>query len=457
MTLTNNTNSSASALPAKHTCDSVKHGYNCESKISHYWGEYSPYFTIPSDISPDIPDQCTLTFAQVLSRHGARDPTAKKTASYATLVNNTKKAVKDFPSKYAFLANYTYTLGADDLTTFGQQEMVNSGDKFYGRYKSLARKMAPFVRSSGEARVVESAMNFTQGFHDAVQKDSSRSQDTYPYPILVIPEADGTNNTLNHGLCTNFENGTDSTIADSAQKKFLKVFGPAIQTRLNNDLKGANFSLSDVVSFMDLCPFNTVASPTGVISPFCDLFTEDEWHSYDYYQSLGKFYGYGLGNPLGPTQGVGFINELIARLTNSAVVDHTSTNSTLDSDNATFPTDHSHVLFADFSHDNDITGILSAMGVYNDTKMLSNTTVETTDDTNGYSASWTVPFAARVYVEKMTCKDQSDELVRVIVNDRVLPLDQCCGDKEGRCVLSDFIDSLSFAKQGGLWSQCFAS
>jgi len=33
---------------------------------------------------------------------------------------------------------------------------------------------------------------------------------------------------------------------------------------------------------MDLCPFNTVASPNGTISGFCALFTEEEWHQYGY-------------------------------------------------------------------------------------------------------------------------------------------------------------------------------
>jgi hypothetical protein len=403
-----------------------------------------------------------LTFAQVLSRHGARDPTASKTKVYGTLVNSIKNSVKSFTGKYAFLANYTYTLGADELSHFGQQELVNSGIKFYHRYKHLARKTSPFVRSSSEARVVASAQNFTQGYHDALLKDGAHGQDTYPYPIVILSEDAGKNNTLNHGLCTAFETGTDSTIADSAQKTWLGVFGPAIQTRLNNDLKGANFTLADVISFMDLCPFNTVASPTGSISPFCALFTSDEWKAYDYYESLGKYYGFGPGNPLGPTQGVGFVNELIARLTNSPVQDHTSTNRTLDSSPTTFPVDSRHVLFADFSHDNDMTGILAALGALNSTKPLSNTTLETPTQANGYSAAWTVPFAARVYFEKMTCGGKSrtgspgEELIRVIVNDRVLPLQQCNGDKHGRCTLSSFINSLGFAKSGGLWNQCFA-
>jgi hypothetical protein len=213
--------------------------------------------------------------------------------------------------------------------------------------------------------------------------------------------------------------------------------------------------MDETIYMMDLCPFNTVANNVGKISQFCGLFTQDEWKSYDYYQSLGKYYGYSWGNPLGATQGVGFTNELIARLTHTSVEDNTSTNRTLDSSPLTFPLTKNVSMYADFSHDNDMTGIFSALGLYNDTRPLLNTTRESIKQTDGYSASWTVPFAARAYFEKMTCVGAKEELVRVIVNDRVVPLESCGADKLGRCSASTFVDSLSFARRGGDWDQCF--
>jgi hypothetical protein len=203
-----------------------------------------------------------------------------------------------------------------------------------------------------------------------------------------------------------------------------------------------------------LCPFVTVADDNGRLSPFCGIFTEDEWRSYDYYQSIGKFYGYGPGNPMGPTQGVGFASELIARLTGRPVEDETSTNKTLDGNATTFPLDRA--LYADFSHDNDMTAIYGALGLYNATAPLPKTRRETASDANGYAASWTVPFAARMYVEKMSCGGSGEELVRVLVNDRVVPLQNCGADALGRCKVGSFVESLSFARRGGRWHQCFA-
>ncbi|KAI4130350.1 MAG: hypothetical protein LQ338_001785 [Usnochroma carphineum] len=435
--------------------DTANRGYQCQRLISQFWGQYSPFFSVPSEIPDDIllPD-CEITFAQLLSRHGARDPTASKTKVYDGTIQKLKANVKHFPGKYSFLDSFAYTLGADQLTTFGEQEMVNSGIAFYDRYEKLAKQSIPFIRSSGEERVVKSAQNLSQGFHLAKTASDKQADANYPYPILVIPEGAGINNTLNHDLCTAFENREPySSMGSKAQQTFLGTFLPPITTRLNTDLAGANLTATDTINVMDLCPFITVASPVGAVSPFCGLFTEDEWHHYDYYQTLGKYYGYGPGNPLGPTQGVGFVNELVARMTRKPVNDQTTVNHTLDDSGETFPL--GDALYVDVSHDNDITAIFSALGLYNSTAPLSNTSIETAQQTKGYSAAWTVPFAAKAYFEKTKCRGSMEEFVRIIVNGRTLPLETCGGDALGRCTLTKFVQSLSFAAQGGKWNLCF--
>lgn len=98
--------------------------------------------------------------------------------------------------------------------------------------------------------------------------------------------------------------------------------------------------------------------------------------------------------------------------------------------------------------------IYSAFGLYNSTSPLSNTSLESTVETNGFSASWTVPFAARAYFEKMRCSNHEEEMVRIVVNDRVLPLKTCEANELGLCTLNAFTESLSFARSGGRWADC---
>lgn len=365
--------------------------------------------------------------------------------AYALLIAEIQNTSTSYPGVFGFLKDYKYNLGADELTDAGRQEMVNSGSHFFRRYHKLVKQNAPFVRSGGQHRVVESGKKWLLGI--------AQSMNTLPKEIdIVIPEGPTWNNTLSHDNCPAFEGGPDRGLGDRAQQVWAATFVPPIQARINAKL-GTNLSTTAIVYLMDMCPFDTLADDAAKMSPFCSLFTKKEWHAYDYFQTLGKYYGYGVGNPLAPTQGVGYVNELLARLTGKSVDDHTNTNRTLNSNPKTFPLDNK--IYADFSHDNDISGVLAALGLYNNTKALSNTSIEDTKQTLGYSAAWTVPFASRLYVEKLQCKHEKEELVRIIVNDRVQPLKFCGGDKHGRCKLSKFVQSQSFARGGGLWNRCY--
>jgi hypothetical protein len=430
--------------PSSKSCDSIDKGYHCSPKTTHFWGQYSLWYPVPSKISVASPKGCEVTFANVLSRHGGRDPTVGKSMAYALLIAEIQNTSTAYPGEFAFLKDYDYTLGADQLTDAGRQEMVNSGAHFYRRYSKLVEKHTPFVRAAGQQRVIESADKWLAGV--------AKSLHSKPKKIdLVIPEGSSWNNTLSHDTCSASETGPAHGMGDRAQRIFAAEFVPPIQARVNSKL-GTDLSASFIVYLMDMCPFDTLTQTSAKVSKFCHLFTEDEWHQYDYYQTLGKYYGYNIGNPLGATQGAGYVNELLARLTDKPVHDSTNTNRTLDSDPATFPLGRK--VYADFSHDNDISHVLAALGLYNNTEPLSNTTVQTTKETNGYSAAWTVPFASRLYIEKLQCRHEKEEFVRVVVNDRVMPLEVCDADKHGRCKLSKFVESQSFARGDGLWDQC---
>lgn len=375
-----------------------------------------------------------------------------KSILYAETIDKIKRSGRTFDGIYAFLNDYTYHLGADQLTAFGEQQMVNSGMNFFTRYSDLAIATVPFIRATDQQRVKESAQRFSRGFHDAKLATKAPKDQDYPYPIVLISEEPGSNNTLDHGLCTAFE---ASLIGPQAQSTFASTFLPPIAARLNHHLPAINLTDQETLFLMDLCPFETVASLLGNPSAFCSLFTKAEWTAYDYYQTVGKYYGYGPGNPLGPSQGVGYVNELIARLTGEAVIDHTSSNTTLNADPETFPLGKN--LYADFGHDNDMTAVFAALGLYNSTPPLSKSEIMSIEEMRGYSAAWTVPFAARMVAEKMVCDGAEGELVRVLVNGRVVPLEWCKGrgDGFGMCGLGEFVEGLGFARGGGRWERCF--
>ncbi|KAF4959199.1 hypothetical protein FGADI_1843 [Fusarium gaditjirri] len=362
------------------------------------WGQYSSFFSVPSEIDSSTPDDCEVTVGIALSRHGARYPTAGKTTAYSATIARLQKSVTNYGKGYEWLKDYEYNLGSEDLTDLGQDQMVDSGQAFYERYIGLAEKTDPFIRASGSERVIISSHNFTQGFYAS----RGESGDDYIDAILVIPEEPGINNTLSHGTCSSFEDN-DEVGDNSAQTAWGNKFLPPIRDRLNRNLHKAKLSLQETVYLMDLCPFNIVNTPDGVgQSRFCDLFSIEDWRSYDYYMTLGKYYEYGNGNAMGPTQGVGYVNELVSRLTRKPVEDRTTTNRTLDGNPETFPLDRA--LYADFSHDNTMVSIFSAMGLYNSTSKLPKHHIVPAIRAHGYSSAWVVPFAARIISSFVTTR-----------------------------------------------------
>lgn len=65
---------------------------------------------------------------------------------------------------------------------------------------------------------------------------------------------------------------------------------------------------------------------------------------------LQFWYGSAFGSPVARVQGIGYIQEMVARLTHTPIKIHnTSTNSTLDDDPITFPLDQS--LYVDATHE----------------------------------------------------------------------------------------------------------
>lgn len=151
-------------------------------------------------------------------------------------------------------------------------------------------------------------------------------------------------------------------------------------------------------------------------------------------------------------QGVGYINELIARLTAQNVSDHTQTNSTLDASPDTFPLNRT--LYADFSHDNQMVAIFSAMGLFNQSAPLDPTNP---DPARTFLVNKIVPFSARMVVERLDCGGAQS--VRLLVNDAVQPLAFCGADASGVCTLDAFVESQAYARNDGEgdFEKCFAT
>lgn len=158
------------------------------------------------------------------------------------------------------------------------------------------------------------------------------------------------------------------------------------------------------------------------------------------------------GQELGPVQGVGYVNELLARLTDSPVHDQTQTNHTLDSNPSTFPLNRT--FYADFSHDNEMIAIYSAIGLLRPPAPLDPLQP---DPGRTWVASDIISFSARLVTERVDCGGQT--FVRMFVNDARQEMEFCGADEEDRlCRLEAFVQSQGFARSGGdgEFEKCFS-
>jgi hypothetical protein len=174
---------------------------------------------------------------------------------------------------------------------------------------------------------------------------------------------------------------------------------------------------------------------------------------------LERHFSYGAY--LGRVQGVGYVNELIARLTGQPVRDNTQTNRTLDSSPETFPLNRT--FYADFSHDNEMIAIYSAMGLFQQ-RLLPDEELDPKNPSplRTWIVSRMVPFSARMVVERVECLGSPSFplpkgiFVRIFVNDAIQPLEFCDGIG-GMCKLDALVESQRYARNDGNgdFDKCF--
>lgn len=412
--------------------------------LQRTWAAYSPYYPTAHYESP--PDDCVITQVNLLQRHGARYPTGGQTTRIQAPLQKLRGVRTYANASFDFLRYFEWDLGVSDMISLGIQQTFESGIEHYTRYRHLfSSGHLPFVRASGSRRVIKSAAIWADGI-------SYASNDMYhPETSVILPEVDGANNTLDDSMCPNAHS------LNKVPKTWRDAFAPTIAARFNEAAPGADLNAKDIVNLMPLCAFETLFH--RATSPFCNLFTFEESEAHEYYDDLSRYYKTGPGNPLGPIQGVGYVNELLARLTSKPVQDHTQTNSTLDSSPDTFPLNRT--FYADFSHDNQMVAIYSALGLFQrvDGRAPS---AEEMNPGRRWRISRMTPFSARMVVEKLTCDGRSDEqreYVRILVNDAVQPLTFCGAGADGVCALDDFVESQAYARGNGNgdWAKCFES
>lgn len=435
--------------PVDLTVQSFDHQEN-DTSIFQMMGTYTPYFNNLEGwgvYNYANPGQCSVKQVHLLQRHGSRYPDS----SYK--FPEKLKNATDFKAEgnLTFLNDWTYQQGKNLLTKLGNNQLFNNGVKSFFRYGQLfdwenIKKIV--TRSTTESRMTKSAEYFLSGFFGLDWTDYAELE-------LLIEES-GFNNTLAAwNDCTN-NAYTYGSIAYPQLADFKEKYLSDAVDRFNSQVEGYNFTTSDLFEIQQICAYET--NNLG-FSNFCGLFSQLEWESYSYYQSIKNYAESSYGDPQGRALGVGWVMEFLDRLTNSTYdpSQQAEQNSTLDSNPIYFPLDQS--FYFDFTHDSQIVGIITALGFE---QFKANWTFEgPRKDVQNFDISKISPFGANLAFEIIECDAEvpvdrsteaingssSEKYVHAILNDNTVSLsinipEYCESRVDGWCKYDKFIEYL---------------
>ncbi|KAH7138446.1 histidine phosphatase superfamily [Dendryphion nanum] len=423
------------------------HNHNIFQRLANL----SPYFPNPRGFGVDeypVPPGSNVSWVNMVHRHGSRYPEFSGRAAERTLGKKIRDAKGNFTARgpIEFLNDWEFLLGAEILVPMGKQELFDSGTLHYYQYGHLYPNNGSkiIVRSTTQKRMVESAEYFLAGFFGLGWAQNATLE-------LVI-EWNGFNNTMaGYKSCNRSSWGA----GEKANKEWAAIYLKKAHARITNNLSGnLDWTLDDTYNAQGLCAYDTVSLG---FSPWCGLFTYEEWEGFEYSLDLGFHIGAGFGSPVGRAVGVGYVHEVLARMRHHTLSTPTAQiNTTLTNNTATFPT--TQTLNLDFSHDSNIISILTAFGLRQFAAPLPSTHIPQTRE---FILSHLEPFAGRLVIEiinapapvsprrKTATKDtiyekgDATKYVRFVLNQRTIPLGRSlpeCGDRDdGWCEFETFL------------------
>ncbi|EPQ27599.1 uncharacterized protein PFL1_04737 [Pseudozyma flocculosa PF-1] len=466
-------------------------GYGGDAKVQpfEHMGPFTPYRSssgfgvddakyggTPSSLeasttSPSsLADQpfCKLQQVHILHRHGARYPTERAPPTLFDAFLREHPEAR-FSGPLSFINSYKYRLGTELLTPVGRQQLYDSGAKAAILYGALAvedlkeksRTGLPkklFARAGSQQRIVDSGFAWLAGFWGQHWANSTN------FEIQI--ESEGFNTTTAPEFACRGASKPGMFPGGDAEAHFVDRYLAEATRRLQRDVQGATLTPMVVYGMQSLCPFDTVAFGR---SDFCSLFTADEWLGFEYSYDLKFQYSYGAPSPIGHAMGLGWLNELLARLKGEKWdrSTQTSENATLNTNDRTFPVDRR--VYVDFTHDSTVTAVLAALDL---PKFAEPIDKERRQDERTFRSSNIVPFAARLVVEVWGCPSTGggggaaaatagsmDKWVRLKLNDATVPLSQLKGCEErpdGLCSLAAFLETQRARNDHGWWDVCEA-
>ncbi|KAK2765097.1 acid phosphatase pho5 [Arachnomyces sp. PD_36] len=326
----------------------------------------------------------------------------------------------------AFVNDWSYItdnpdLDFEQLTSSGPYagtlEAFTTGVRLQTRYSHLLDSgITTRFWASDSDRVIDTARYFAAGFFGLDWKTDGSTE------LQVIPEtADRGADTLTPGdTCKNFKEYT------STEQRYLKklaevqnMYLPPVAERLAQQNPGIEFSISEVYSMQEMCGFETTVRGS---SPWCDVFTHEDWQHFEYARDVSLYYRLGPGNPYGGVMGWLWLNA-----TTSLLLEGPDSGKT----------------FFSFVHDGDMAPMMTALNLLQDENNDPHLPTTHIAKDRKWLTSQLMPMGGRIIFERLTCpptSSPSEQFIRINVNDGIMPLGNCTSGPGQSCPLGQFAE-----------------
>ncbi|ETN38138.1 uncharacterized protein HMPREF1541_07762 [Cyphellophora europaea CBS 101466] len=399
----------------------------------------APYFE-PSDPprDPAPPQGCSVTRAAYLVRHAAINANDFDYETYIEpFLDKLGNKSVDWSSspELAFLGDWIPPnfSEAEQLTRTGKLEAAQLGVTMSYRYSNL--RLPERVWASTAERTVKSAQGLIRGLE--VEDDTINLVEVYE------GEEDGANSLTAYESCPQYSSSSGS----DQESEYIERYTASIISRFNADASSFNFTADDIFAMQALCGYESVIRGS---SPFCstELFSPDEWLSFEYANDIFYHYNTGYGNPNSGVIGFPWLNASLGLLTADQA----------DQD-----------LYISFTHRELPPTVLVAMGLFNNSQFTGANNVNATMPTQqiNYNRAWIssyiLPFLTNIAIERMNCTDSSGSadsgdstFYRVLVNSSPQTLPGCADGPLESCSASGLQEYLSEREAlfGGFSEKC---
>lgn len=221
-------------------------------------------------------------------------------------------------------------------------------------------------------------------------------------------------------------------LTDRVQEYLDRYTSPIVE-RFNANASAFNFTSDDIFAMQSLCGYETVIRGS---SPFCstEIFSPDEWLSFEYANDIFYHYNTGYGNPTSGVIGFPWLNASLGLLSGDQAEQD---------------------LYVSFTHRELPPTVLVAMGLFNNSRFSGGNDVNATMPTSqiNYNRAWVssyiLPFLTNIAIERMNCSSpggtnaRESTYYRVLVNSSPQTLPGCSDGPLESCSAAGLEDYLS--------------